>query len=200
MHDIINMQGLDINSGNAEKKYEEEANLRFIRANSRGDGLGLSRRAAITMITDYWKDKKEAYRNSDKSVLDDNVAITFDKEALLLLLSQAGCDKIRFYFCKNHDNNTSLVMVGAGQDNHDITSADARGSIIPCDKSELNSVVNSRSSEEATLIMEVGGPKTFREFLDQSELEGSFNAASDPENFNFEANLGHTIKDFFDSE
>jgi hypothetical protein len=40
---------------------------------------------------------------------DDTIAIEFGKESLQYLLSQRGCESIKFYFCINHLQDRSLI-------------------------------------------------------------------------------------------
>jgi hypothetical protein len=66
--------------------------------------------------------------------------VDFGKETLLLLLSQAGCEGIRFYFCKNHNDAFSLVLIGIDKESREINC----GNI-------------GTYSKKQPLIVEVGG-------------------------------------------
>jgi hypothetical protein len=46
--------------------------------------------------------------------------VDFGKETLLHLLSQAGCEGIRFYFCKNHLDAYSLILIGLDNERREI--------------------------------------------------------------------------------
>jgi hypothetical protein len=66
--------------------------------------------------------------------------VDFGKETLLFLLSQAGCEGIRFYFCKNHLDVLSLVLIGLDKDER-----------------EINCENIGDNTKKQPLIMEVGG-------------------------------------------
>jgi hypothetical protein len=68
------------------------------------------------------------------------VAVDFGKETLLWILSQAKCEGIRFYFCKNHKNTLSLVLVG-----YDDASREINGENI------------GLAGKEQPVLAEVGG-------------------------------------------
>lgn len=42
----------------------------------------------------------------------EHIAVEFGKEALLRILTQEGCEGIRFAFCKNHDDENSIIALG----------------------------------------------------------------------------------------
>jgi hypothetical protein len=50
--------------------------------------------------------------------------VDFGKETLLFLLSQAGCEGIRFYFCKNHNDAFSLILIGLDKESREINCND----------------------------------------------------------------------------
>jgi hypothetical protein len=68
------------------------------------------------------------------------VYVDFGKETLLFLLSQEGCEGIRFYFCKNHGDAFSLVLIGF----------DKEGREINCDEM-------GNYTKKQPLIVEMGG-------------------------------------------
>lgn len=103
----------------------------------------------------------------------------FSKEVLSFILSQKECVGIKFYFCINHENKLSLVLVGVDGKGGDIgaspenssifdyfndkfqpeqktdTSEDSRESSEKPVKDTENTILTERQS---TAIVEVGGP------------------------------------------
>jgi hypothetical protein len=81
-----------------------------IQDNLTGRGDPITADAAAKML-DKWQtanpDVQETY-------------VDFGKETLLFILSQAGCEGIRFYFCKNHLDVISLVLIGLDKDEREI--------------------------------------------------------------------------------
>lgn len=129
-----------------------------------GEGMPVTRAAGQHMVNrhhDLLRERLDAVRRTptEEDVLDEVVAVSFGKETLLILLSQAGCQGIRFYVCKNQDDKTSLVMVGIGEGNSDL-SADGSQSTFLGWKDDL----------QATIMDEVGGHKTLRDFENVQEL------------------------------
>ncbi len=92
-------------------------------------------------------------KGTEDEILDEVVAVTFGKETLLLLLSQAGCEGIRFYLCKNQDHRTSLVMVGIDGERSDLSATGQKGVLLEWS-----------AGDPYTFMDEVGGPKTLRDF------------------------------------
>jgi hypothetical protein len=74
--------------------------------------------------------------------------VDFGKETLLFLLSHAGCEGIRFYFCKNHKDAISLVLIGLN----------AKGGELNCENIGDNSC-------KQPFIVEVGGGKKKDEII-----------------------------------
>ncbi len=66
--------------------------------------------------------------------------VDFGKETLLLLLSQEGAEGIRFYFCKNHHDAFSLILIGLDKESREINCNDI-----------------GDYSKKQPLIVEVGG-------------------------------------------
>ncbi|GAB4022487.1 hypothetical protein [Spirosoma koreense] len=94
--------------------------------------------------------------NEIDSLLDANISVFYGKETLLLLLSQPDCEGIRFYFCKNHKDKQSLVLVGIDSNERDLGLPDEFKTIIDPDL---------KSFPEGVLAEEVGGPNTLRDYL-----------------------------------
>lgn len=95
-----------------------------------------------------------------QALLDTNISVTFSRSILLLLLSQAGCAGIKFYFCKNLEGHDSLVLVGVDEQNGDLQSPN--GVIVPLNVAGLA----PRDQPQQTLLAEVGGPKKLGDVFD----------------------------------
>ena len=125
--------------------------------NEQDNGQLLTLRAAVGMITEYWE-----------GVLDDDiVAVSFDKQSILTVLSQEDCTGLRIYFGKEKGGKTSLIIVGTtgkfsrspgANKTVDIGASAANLSIVP-EKSKRSQVYSNPKSVQDTIIMEVGGPK-----------------------------------------
>ncbi len=123
---------------------------------------------------------------------DDVAAITFNKDILLLLLSQSACEGIRFYYgCYPNSRDKTLVLVGVDKNDNDLGveirdgdqhrclfKAQAGQEDSPSEKGESNSenqesqpemrMFAARSARggadaEPTLLYEVGGHRKVRE-------------------------------------
>jgi hypothetical protein len=95
-----------------------------------GFGLPVSLEAGKKMIDGFQKELIEEWADAKSALADANpvnknekeqivatlerhpIAITLGKESLLYIMSQKDCEGIRFYFCKNHDTELSLVACG----------------------------------------------------------------------------------------
>jgi hypothetical protein len=84
--------------------------------------------------------------------------VLFGKDALLSMLSQGGCEGIRYYFCRNPEGKPSLVFVAA-KANHDDFGGGSNGSII--DKSppipDPATSSSRKVARQKTPTVEVGG-------------------------------------------
>lgn len=86
-----------------------------------GMGKPITVEAAKSMIIDYWEDKikkTDEIENLEK----ESFAFIVGKEALLRILTQDGCEGIRFYMCANSDENfkNSLVLAGINSKKEDL--------------------------------------------------------------------------------
>lgn len=82
----------------------------------------------------------------------------FGKEALLFLLSQPGCDGIRFYYCLNPEHEKpSLVLVGVNKDQDEIGQknkflfGDVNSDLM------TNNAGTISISKQSSALVEVGG-------------------------------------------
>lgn len=103
----------------------------------------------------------------------------FSKEVLSFILSQKECVGIKFYFCINHENKLSLVLVGVDAKGCDIGASPENCSIFdyfndkfqseqkadtsqesrdPSGKAIKDTENTIQSVRESTAIVEVGGP------------------------------------------
>jgi hypothetical protein len=103
-----------------------------IQSDITGMGDPITAQAAASML-DKWE---KASFGIDETCVD------FGKETLLFLLSQAGCEGIRFYFCKNHNDSISLILIGLNE----------KGIELNCENIGDN-------GRKQPLIVEVGGGK-----------------------------------------
>lgn len=133
-----------------------------------GKGSNLTKGAVKTLVIDgVWDPMLKQFSTllSDiekQTLLDTNLAITFGKETLLHLLSQKGCEGIRFYFCKTPTGKSSLVGVGIDADDNDIGTVDK---LLPLDNNQQPRVsikLNESDTEvtEEVYAIEVGPPIT----------------------------------------
>lgn len=78
---------------------------------------GLLKEKIIESYREYQALKRKAQDTEIKEFLEQEpVAITLGKESLLTLLSQKGCEGIRFYFCKNpKTKGRSVAAVGVAE-------------------------------------------------------------------------------------
>lgn len=149
-------------------------------------GEPITSKAAIKMIKDgKWaklRDKiQEARAAADQDqekqmrydrLLNTPLAVTFSREVLLFLLAQPTCAGVKFYFCTNHSGHQSLVLVGVNADNIDLGT---KGSIVTkitekAPEQESKTAGKDRAAEkEDTLVFEVGGPKSVKDYLDYFE-------------------------------
>jgi hypothetical protein len=108
----------------------------------------------LTRMTDQAEQAK--FRKQPK-------AITFDRELLMLLLSQKGCEGIRCYFASNPSDASkeelTLVLVGVDENKNDLKCVEPsverpkKKSIVYTD----NSHKFLQNNDEDTIIIEVGG-------------------------------------------
>ncbi len=172
------------------RKYEEkEVSINLpdkTQGNASSYGSLVTKNAAAAMIEDFYfilseKLEKLGFDKSQHSqllnVLFDTFAANtyFGKEALLSLLSQPGCEAIKFYFCMGLNDKPSLVLVGLDADKEEIGMD--KGKTITSDLSQedaLHGVDNSLVSRQETMIVEVGGTDlskvvSINEFLKSTE-------------------------------
>lgn len=116
----------------------------------------------------YGKNLVKCYRDQYAPEDLGNVAVVFDAEPLLLVLSQPECRAIRFYFAKTRDiykegKNTkggeeTLVMVGVDKDGHDLGTGPSKNNrknkrIKSIFGPDLSLSTNSPVSEQISMIM-----------------------------------------------
>jgi hypothetical protein len=118
-----------LHSGSAGK-FDDSELIFPIQDGPTGLGDPITADAAVEMITKW----QASNANANEAYVD------FGKETLLLLLSQAGCEGVRFYFCKNHQDNISLILTGYDKDLREI------------DGSNIGNL-----DKKQPLIIEVGG-------------------------------------------
>jgi hypothetical protein len=110
-----------------------------------GLGRPVTAAAAKTMISAYAKQAGDP---------NETIAVEFGRETLLYLLSQKGCESVRFYFCINQDKVKSIVAI----------PIDANGDMILLEgKSGTTTLAaltaSSGTSDSSTSVLgvEVGG-------------------------------------------
>lgn len=132
-------------------------------------GEPITLKAARQMINGYLTPIIEQLSASDilpaeKAALEEsNIAVFYGKETLMLLLAQANCEGIRFYFCKNQDNKQSLVLVGIDKNQQDLGLPDGAKTLI-----DRN--LNLEGFQDNAVANEVGGPKSLRDYLNSNKL------------------------------
>ncbi|MEM9326968.1 MAG: hypothetical protein AAGA85_14975 [Bacteroidota bacterium] len=111
---------------------------------------------------------------NDKEIdREDVAAVTFDKDVLMLLLSQSGCEGIRFYFGKFPDSEEmTLVLVGVDKNDNDLGTEvgpdDRKRSLFSAKPREQKLQFSQKmgyasaraavaDSAEPTLLFEIGG-------------------------------------------
>lgn len=133
-------------------------------------------RRCQTKIDNY----NSAVRSKDDAKIsiagNENVAITLGKESLMLLLSQADCEGIRFYFCENPWGRDSVAAVGVKK----LASGEVKD--IGIDNGDSNlSILKATKFSAAVMNMEVGPPNTVADLFEAPtdpfliELKGVFN-------------------------
>jgi hypothetical protein len=110
-------------------------------------------------------------------LLDTNLGITFGKEVIFHLMSQAGCEGLRFYYCKTESGSTSLVGVGVDANGKDI-GADLNEIILPLRNEPIptQSIATTRGSDTQNVdgeiyAVEVGPPITLRLALEEIDKQ-----------------------------
>uniref|UniRef100_UPI0040488418 hypothetical protein n=1 Tax=Roseivirga sp. TaxID=1964215 RepID=UPI0040488418 len=163
VHDIIRK------ADNSIEKLEKEVEFDYWEPNNE-DGRPITRDLAKVLIHDnYWSGLKAEYQTATeerKSQLkEEPVAIRFNKDLLLLLLSQPGCEGIRMYLAQvpsKIGKSQTLVLVGTDANDNDLkTNVDGiiKGSIV------LSSNNNLLTTDgEDTITLEVGGHDTIGDF------------------------------------
>lgn len=159
-------------------------------------GTPITKAAANKMVEQYWDNItgesliEQIEIEADNEVKDSALAkammaapgyVIFNKEAIAFLLSQKNCTGIKFYFCLNHNNEKSLVLVGVDENDCDLGCISTKGSIIDMDfpesitpekvkntaviekyesgnDAQSFSVGTGAVSREKSSIIEVGGP------------------------------------------
>ncbi|GAB3693121.1 hypothetical protein GCM10027592_12670 [Spirosoma flavus] len=169
MSNIIKVAGIDYDG---EKFVEAELIINLAPdGDIRGAGKPITLNAAKVMIDSYLSPVIDDLKNPDKkeNALKAPIAVYYGKETLMLLLSQSNCEGIRFYFCKNHHERASLVLIGIDKDGSDL------GIPIELRNENIKSIVDPdvESLADGTLIYEVGGPDTLIDLLE-------FGIAGDP--------------------
>ena len=103
-----------------------------------GYGHPASPAAADFMIRKYLEKlaplKDQNYSGSDKEALQQTtICLTMGRDAILRILSQGGCEGIRFYLAQAHDGNgntlpntVGLVAVGVDADTYDLGTEGAK--------------------------------------------------------------------------
>ncbi len=80
-------------------------------------------------------------------------AVSFSSKAILLLLSQKGCEGIRCYFAIKKNGVETIVLIGTDTDGNDL------GVTVPTGvkNGHYESMITNESSEAHSIIVEVGG-------------------------------------------
>ncbi len=144
-----------------------------------GFGLPVSLEAGQRMIKDFQTELlralQEAASNNNEEAIEANskhpIAITLGKEALLYIMTQKECEGIRFYFCKNHEKELSVVAVGVK--NNPITdpataslASKAKDLGSPDGKLSIADVkINSPQQVEEFFLFEVGPPTRLKDII-----------------------------------
>lgn len=160
------LEGEGLGWDDVNGRFNNQAMVKANTPNHDFDGKLTSLKAAIKLIDAYWRDNRKP---------EDNVAIDFDKQSILTILSQENCSGIRFYFCKKEDNTISLVLVGINGEN-DLNYENGRGTIMPTEDIISNSLPDEVEIQP-TIIMEVGGPKRFEDFKNKEFVSSGFGSS-----------------------
>lgn len=124
--------------------------IKFDALDSLKDGKIITKKYAKEIVERKW-----ASLGSNKK----NAAITFDKRAIMFILSQKDCQGIRFYFATYLDElgvqKETIVLIGIDDEKNDLstdykTLKDKKRSII-IDPADMEDDL------EETIIIEVGG-------------------------------------------
>lgn len=166
----IRVNGYDIDTSGRLTPSEIDFEYPPYKGPLNGYGSYITKRAAHRMVEEnYWKNdliakfKKASSHEEKELIMDRTVSISFNKNILMLILSQAGCAGIRFYLCRTPEGKQSLVLAGIGEDGKDLSS-------------DQGSVILDKGSNEKTLLAEVGGHESLRHFIgDDKEIGNAFN-------------------------
>ena len=101
----------------------------------------------------------------------ENVAITLGKESLMAILSQKGCEGIRFYFCENPWGRSSVAAVGVRS--AVVNGVEVAQDIGVEDEDNRVSILNNASGGEV-INSEVGPPNTVGELFKESDESNPF--------------------------
>jgi hypothetical protein len=176
MQDIkqtLTLQGFDLPIQN-ESPFPKKINYDYWSPEDTArDGFPITRQLAVTLVKDrYWDESLRRISTPENQMKfrQQPKAITFDRELLMLLLSQKGCEGVRCYFASNPSDASkeelTLVLVGVDKNKHDLSCADPgqnyqkKKSIIHTlnhlkEKNRLD--IHNLEEDEDTIIIEVGG-------------------------------------------
>jgi len=145
----------------------------------KGYGYPIDFELANDMVVKHWNTQRdkilEAQAQGDagevERIIDENIAITFDRKLLLLILSQSECEGIRFYFCIRPDNNRkSLVAMGIdghGRElgNHFRTDPSA-GEALKDESSFSRNGDTVQRRKKQTIVAEIGGGRKGKGYVE----------------------------------
>lgn len=86
---------------------------------------------AKKLIQNHWKSLKSR-PGKEKGALTGTTGGSFDRVAIEKVLSQPGCDKLRFYYAAENNGAPTLVLVGVDSSGNDMTKASMMEKVWPC--------------------------------------------------------------------
>lgn len=121
------------------------------------------------------------------AILSQTAAVSFDKNLLLLLISQMDCEKLHMYFCETDEpeSQPSIVLVGANDDGIDLnvkikgktnTQTNEKLGYYSFVKEVLKEAIkvgggkntitlSNGGQNECSVLAEKGGPRTYSEIM-----------------------------------
>ncbi len=135
-----------------------------------GFGESITPEASRKMIFDFFGNSIANYfKINPKAALPEfidflkkeNISVEFGKEALLRILTQEGCEGIRFSYCKNHKGESSIVAMGIENDK----SNPGKASLIK--KAEFQRTAGAFTAEDP-MSEEKGHGITFSEYINEN--------------------------------
>ena len=132
---------------NVNGKFENKSlAYAYVLDPANNNGAPVSHADANAMIVKWWQANGIGAGGEQSGPDPINIAVAFDKQLLLLMLSQQECEGIRFYFCTRPDNQRqSLVMVGMDKAGNDL------GQPISMDK-RAASIFGANDGQAANLV------------------------------------------------